>query len=346
MAANRFKATLEKMIEREARLDAQLQEELEIPVRQINSFRQACKDLPLTKDNLIPDSEDDEMVSATICQLEFICGMFRWYPITWDGNDICFGLVNGLDSKLGYFSLRDISKVNPQLKKDFRKQPYQCLEMKPCDSSDSEPSSPTLPVKSFLEVQKSIMGDDYDCLICNVFDHFRDDELRNFREHIDEDMDKATFMHKLENHILYSMLVLRYGEGAKEQMEQLWVSLSDKSEASTPTSPVESLSRIERLQVKNGTHIGETAVLLEKQRDEVRQEFFRSACATANLLELESEVTTPTSPVYTRPPGEKAFKAVRVLMNRVREDLDSIAELVLCLHFENVELKEQLQNSA
>jgi hypothetical protein len=67
------------------------------------SFRKACKDLPLTKDNLIPDSEDGEMVSATICQLEFICGMFRWYPITWDGNDICFGLVNGLGSELGYF---------------------------------------------------------------------------------------------------------------------------------------------------------------------------------------------------------------------------------------------------
>ena len=221
-----------------------------------------------------------------------------------------------------------------------------------CDSSDSEPSSPTLPVKSFDSKSltdsycKAVLASDQEmiknCAIGNVFDHFRDDELRSFREHIDEDMDKATFMHTLENHILHSLLVLRYGEkGAKEQMELLWNSTSDESEVTTPTSPVES-------EVGTPTSLDTRSAVLEKQRDkEVErrlQEFSNSASII--LLKLESEVSTPTSPVYTRPPGEKAFKEVRVLMDRIRGDLDSIAELVLCLHFDNVELKEQLKSSA
>jgi hypothetical protein len=319
MAVNRFKATLEKMIEKEAQLDTRLQEELKYSERQINSFRQACKDLPLTKDNLIPDSEDGKMVvSATICQLEFICGFFRWYPITWDGNDICFGLVNRLGSELGYFSLRDISKVNPQLKKDFRKQPYQCLEMKPCDSSDSEPSSPMLPVKSFLEVKKSIMGDDYDCLtenmcIGSVFDHFADDELKSFREDIAqyEEIDKDTFMETLENHIYHSLLVLRFGEkGAKEQMELLWAPIEllwvpacNESEASTPTLPI------------------------------------------AHISDSDSEVSAPCWTVLSDPsPGEKSYKMAKLLMERMREGLDSLSDLVLSVHVENCQLKDSLKD--
>ena len=308
MAANRFKATLEKMIEMEARLDAQLQEELEIPVRQINSFRQACKDLPLTKDNLIPDSEDEEMVSATICQLEFICGMFRWYPITWDGHDICFGLVNGLGSELGYFSLRDVSKVNPQLNMDFKPMPYQCLEMKPCDSSDSEPSSPTLPVKSFDSKSltesyiKDVLASDQEmvknCAIGNVFDHFRDDELKSFREDIAqyEDIDKATYMETLENHIYHSLLVLRYGEkGAKEQMELLWVA------------------------------------------DRFPSGFFKYPSEDS-----DSEVSTPTSPQVEG----RTSTAPWPLVKRIQEDLDSLNGLIVNVLVENIKLKEQLKSSA
>jgi len=60
--------------------------------------------------------------------------------------------------------------------------------------------------------------------IANVHEHYYDDELRSFLQDVDEKTDKETFIKRLENHILHSLLVMRYGEeGANEKVESLWV---------------------------------------------------------------------------------------------------------------------------
>ena len=36
---------------------------------------------------------------------------WTWYPIEFDGEDLFFGLVEGFESELGYFSLREMQEV-------------------------------------------------------------------------------------------------------------------------------------------------------------------------------------------------------------------------------------------
>lgn len=36
---------------------------------------------------------------------------WTWYVIEWDGEDICFGLVDGFEAELGYFSLKELSEL-------------------------------------------------------------------------------------------------------------------------------------------------------------------------------------------------------------------------------------------
>lgn len=36
---------------------------------------------------------------------------WTWYIIEWDRADLCFGLVDGLERELGYFSLAEIATV-------------------------------------------------------------------------------------------------------------------------------------------------------------------------------------------------------------------------------------------
>ncbi len=38
-------------------------------------------------------------------------GNWYWYPIEFDGEDICFGLVAGKSLELGYFSLAELRRV-------------------------------------------------------------------------------------------------------------------------------------------------------------------------------------------------------------------------------------------
>ena len=40
---------------------------------------------------------------------------WTWYGISWDGKDIFFGLVDGLEKELGYFSLSELKKVRGHL---------------------------------------------------------------------------------------------------------------------------------------------------------------------------------------------------------------------------------------
>lgn len=36
---------------------------------------------------------------------------WTWYVIEWDGEDLCFGLVDGFERELGYFSLNELASV-------------------------------------------------------------------------------------------------------------------------------------------------------------------------------------------------------------------------------------------
>ena len=40
---------------------------------------------------------------------------WSWYPTEFDGNDILFGLVSGLEVELGYFSLSELESVRGEL---------------------------------------------------------------------------------------------------------------------------------------------------------------------------------------------------------------------------------------
>ena len=40
---------------------------------------------------------------------------WTWYGVSWDGKDIFFGLVDGLEKELGYFSLSELKKVSGHL---------------------------------------------------------------------------------------------------------------------------------------------------------------------------------------------------------------------------------------
>jgi hypothetical protein len=36
---------------------------------------------------------------------------WRWYIVEYDGEDICYGLVIGHETELGYFSIKELSEV-------------------------------------------------------------------------------------------------------------------------------------------------------------------------------------------------------------------------------------------
>ena len=40
---------------------------------------------------------------------------WTWHIVEWDGEDICFGLVDGMERELGYFSLKEIESVRGPL---------------------------------------------------------------------------------------------------------------------------------------------------------------------------------------------------------------------------------------
>lgn len=42
---------------------------------------------------------------------KFFCGGFTWYVLEYDGKDTFFGIVIGLESEYGYFSLRELQHV-------------------------------------------------------------------------------------------------------------------------------------------------------------------------------------------------------------------------------------------
>jgi|SRR5581483_12098829 len=58
---------------------------------------------------------------------------WTWYVVEYDGNDICFGLVVGHETELGYFSLEELSTVGDGLgigiERDLYFQPIQLQDL-------------------------------------------------------------------------------------------------------------------------------------------------------------------------------------------------------------------------
>lgn len=54
------------------------------------------------------EGDSDPMVQ---CMFFFPCSSWEWYGIEFDGTDIFFGLVNGFEVELGYFSLSELRKT-------------------------------------------------------------------------------------------------------------------------------------------------------------------------------------------------------------------------------------------
>lgn len=54
------------------------------------------------------ENDKDPMVH---CMLYFPCSSWEWYGIEFDGTDLFFGLVNGFEVELGYFSLNELRKT-------------------------------------------------------------------------------------------------------------------------------------------------------------------------------------------------------------------------------------------
>ena len=68
----------------------------------------------LTKQNLKqlpPLYANDGAGMNAIAQVKFFdpCGSWTWYATEFDGQDLFFGLVDGHDKELGYFSLQELS---------------------------------------------------------------------------------------------------------------------------------------------------------------------------------------------------------------------------------------------
>jgi len=63
---------------------------------------------------------------------------WRWFAIEWDGEDRFFGLVQGLDTELGYFSKKELEELTfgqgrfevPAIERDLSWQPKKLSEVR------------------------------------------------------------------------------------------------------------------------------------------------------------------------------------------------------------------------
>jgi hypothetical protein len=73
----------------------------------------------LTKEILskLPQLYSQENNPDPIVQVKFFdpCGSWTWYGIEFDGKDKFFGLVDGFEEELGYFSLSELSSVKNKM---------------------------------------------------------------------------------------------------------------------------------------------------------------------------------------------------------------------------------------
>jgi len=71
----------------------------------------------------------DDLGEKAIAQVKFfsIANDWRWFATEFDGEDTFFGLVQGFDTELGYFSLKELESVKwlsiPAIERDLHWQP-------------------------------------------------------------------------------------------------------------------------------------------------------------------------------------------------------------------------------
>ena len=87
--------------------------------------------------------EQDNKGDDAVAYVKFFdpCSQWTWYAMEFDGNDICFGLVVGFETELGYFSLRELEGVRNRLglgiERDLYFKPRTLKELKDSKIIDS-----------------------------------------------------------------------------------------------------------------------------------------------------------------------------------------------------------------
>ena len=58
-------------------------------------------------------STEEVPTGEKVCVVKFFdpCGSWTWYAVEYDGKDLFFGLVDGLEMEWGYFSLSELAAV-------------------------------------------------------------------------------------------------------------------------------------------------------------------------------------------------------------------------------------------
>ena len=77
------------------------------------------------------ESETDPVVYAKFFDP---CGSWTWFATEFDGQDIFFGLVDGFERELGYFSLSELQSVRGKMGIGIERDLY----FKPCRLSEAK----------------------------------------------------------------------------------------------------------------------------------------------------------------------------------------------------------------
>ena len=66
------------------------------------------------RENLPKLYEQEDLELQAIVHIKFFdpCGSWTWYVTEFDGEDTFFGLVDGFEKELGYFSLKELQSVS------------------------------------------------------------------------------------------------------------------------------------------------------------------------------------------------------------------------------------------
>lgn len=76
-------------------------------------------------------SQSETSDPIVYCKLFYIRGAATWYLTEYDGEDICFGYVTGLqEDEWGYVSLRDMETLKPFIECDLYFKPTKWSEVK------------------------------------------------------------------------------------------------------------------------------------------------------------------------------------------------------------------------
>jgi len=81
----------------------------------VELMRKACRlqGVPLTDENT--DEDGNTINPWLFVKLFDPCTGWRWYVQDWDGQDICFGWVEGFEKEWGSFSLSELGNIRGHL---------------------------------------------------------------------------------------------------------------------------------------------------------------------------------------------------------------------------------------